>query len=48
MTSGLSNKQAVEQLHLSVYTVQVPLSRAYAKLGVRSGTRLARRLGAPG
>jgi DNA-binding NarL/FixJ family response regulator len=45
--SGLSNKEVAAQLYLSVATVEAHLSRAYAKLGVRSRTQLARRLGAP-
>src|SRR5215471_7999333 len=45
--AGLSNKQIAEQLYLSAGTVGVQLSRAYAKLGVRSRAQLARRLGAP-
>jgi DNA-binding CsgD family transcriptional regulator len=44
--SGLSNKQVAAQLFVSVYTVQAHLSSVYAKLGVRSRTQLARRLGA--
>jgi len=47
VASGLSNKQVAEQLYLSVYTVEAHLSRAYAKLGIRSRTQLARALGAP-
>jgi DNA-binding CsgD family transcriptional regulator len=46
VASGLSNKQVAGQLYLSVATVEVHLSRVYAKLGVRSRTQLARRLGA--
>jgi DNA-binding NarL/FixJ family response regulator len=45
--AGLSNKQIAERLYLSVGTVEVQLSRAYAKLGVRSRAQLPRRLGAP-
>jgi DNA-binding NarL/FixJ family response regulator len=45
--SGLSNKEVAAQLYLSVATVEAHLSRVYAKLGVRSRTQLARRLGAP-
>jgi DNA-binding NarL/FixJ family response regulator len=45
--SGLPNKEVAAQLYLSVYTVEAHLSRVYAKLGVRSRTQLARRLGAP-
>jgi DNA-binding NarL/FixJ family response regulator len=42
--SGLSNKEVAAQLYLSVYTVEAHLSRAYAKLGIRSRSQLARRL----
>ena len=45
MAAGLSNKEVAGQLYLSVYTVQAHLTRAYAKLGVRSRAQLARRLG---
>jgi len=45
VASGLSNKEVAGQLYLSVYTVQAHLSRVYAKLGVRSRSQLARRLG---
>lgn len=44
--AGLSNKQVAAQLYLSVGTVEVQLSRVYAKLGIRSRGQLARRLGA--
>jgi len=47
VAAGLSNKEVAEQLYLSVYTVEAHLSRAYAKLGVRSRGQLARRLGDP-
>ena len=42
---GLSNKEVAAQLYLSVATVEAYLSRAYAKLGIRSRGQLARRLG---
>ena len=45
--AGLSNKQIADQLYLSVGTVEVQLSRVYAKLGITSRAQLARRLGAP-
>jgi DNA-binding CsgD family transcriptional regulator len=45
--SGLSNKQIADQLFVSVYTVESHLSHAYAKLGVRSRSQLARHLGDP-
>jgi DNA-binding NarL/FixJ family response regulator len=43
--AGLSNKDIAAQLYLSVYTVQANLTRAYAKLGVRSRAQLARHVG---
>ena len=48
VAAGLSNKQAAEQLYLSVYTVEAHLSQAYAKLGIASRTQLARALGPRG
>jgi DNA-binding CsgD family transcriptional regulator len=41
---GLSNKEIAQVLHVTVHTVEVHLSRAYAKLGVRSRSQLAGRL----
>jgi len=45
VASGLSNKEIATQLFVSVYTVEAHLSNAYAKLGIRSRTQLAQRLG---
>jgi DNA-binding CsgD family transcriptional regulator len=41
---GLANKQIAQTLFVTVHTVEVHLSRAYAKLGVRSRAQLAGRL----
>jgi DNA-binding NarL/FixJ family response regulator len=48
VAGGLSNKEVAEQLYLSVATVDTHLRGVYAKLGIRSRTQLARRLGGPG
>jgi DNA-binding CsgD family transcriptional regulator len=40
---GHSNKEIASALHITVSTVEAHLSRAYAKLGVRSRTQLAGR-----
>jgi DNA-binding NarL/FixJ family response regulator len=45
---GRSNKEIANALVVSVHTVEAHLSRAYAKLGVRSRTQLARCLPARG
>lgn len=45
---GLSNKEIAQALFVGVHTVEVHLSHAYAKLGVRSRTQLARRLSVEG
>ncbi len=41
---GMANKEIAAGLKLAVHTVEVHLSRAYAKLGVRSRAQLANRL----
>jgi DNA-binding CsgD family transcriptional regulator len=45
VASGLSNKEVAAQMFVSVHTVGTHLRSVYAKLGVRSRTQLARRLG---
>ena len=40
----MANKEIAQALDLAVHTVEVHLSRAYARLGVRSRTQLAARL----
>ena len=41
---GRANKEIARALLVTVHTVEVHLSRAYAKLGVRSRAQLASRL----
>ena len=41
---GLANKEIAQTLFVTVRTVEVHLKHAYAKLGIRSRTQLARRL----
>jgi DNA-binding NarL/FixJ family response regulator len=45
VSSGLSNKEVAAQLVISVYTVEAHLSSVYNKLGIRSRTQLAARMG---
>jgi DNA-binding CsgD family transcriptional regulator len=42
--TGLSNKEISRELFVTVHTVELHLSRAYAKLGIRSRGQLAQRL----
>jgi DNA-binding NarL/FixJ family response regulator len=44
VAQGHSNKEVAAALFVTVHTVEVHLSRVYAKLGVRSRTQLAGRL----
>jgi DNA-binding CsgD family transcriptional regulator len=48
VASGRSNKEAAAELFVAVRTIESTLTRAYAKLGVRSRTELAARLRAAG
>lgn len=43
---GMTNREIAEALFVSVKSVEANLSRVYAKLGLRSRTELARRMGA--
>jgi DNA-binding CsgD family transcriptional regulator/tetratricopeptide (TPR) repeat protein len=45
---GLANKEIARALHVTVHTVELHLSHAYAKLAIRSRTQLAGRLAASG
>ena len=45
---GLANKEIAQALYVAVNTVEVHLSHAYAKLGVRSRAQLAQRQFGPG
>jgi DNA-binding NarL/FixJ family response regulator len=45
VVAGLANKDIAARLFISLRTVEANLSRAYAKLGVRSRTELAAHLG---
>jgi DNA-binding NarL/FixJ family response regulator len=44
VSEGCSNKQIALRLHLSEKTVEAALTRAYAKLGVRTRTQLTREI----
>jgi DNA-binding CsgD family transcriptional regulator len=44
--AGAKNREIAEQLFVSVKTVEANLSRVYAKLGIRSRTELAGKVGA--
>jgi len=44
VVAGLSNKEVAGKLFVTVRTVEANLSKAYAKLGIRSRTELAQRL----
>jgi DNA-binding CsgD family transcriptional regulator len=46
VADGLSNKEIAARLFVTVHTVEAHLKNAYAKLGIRSRTQLAQRLGA--
>jgi len=41
VAQGLSNKEVAQALFVTVHTVEVHLSKTYAKLGIRSRTQLA-------
>ena len=41
---GLSNKEIARRTNVSIHTVEVHLSRVYAKLGIRSRSQIAARL----
>ncbi len=45
VAQGRSNKEVAEALFISVYTVEGNLTRIYRKLGIRSRTELAARVG---
>jgi DNA-binding CsgD family transcriptional regulator len=47
VAAGRKNREVAAALHVSVHTVESQLRSAYAKLGVRSRTELARLLAAP-
>jgi ATP/maltotriose-dependent transcriptional regulator MalT len=43
--AGMTNREVAEALFVSVKSVEANLSRVYAKMGIRSRTQLARRMG---
>jgi DNA-binding CsgD family transcriptional regulator len=47
VATGLANKEVASRLFVTVRTVEANLSKVYAKLGVRSRTELAGRIGRP-
>jgi DNA-binding NarL/FixJ family response regulator len=47
VATGHTNREVAADLQLSVKTVEVHLTRIYAKLGIASRTQLARRLATP-
>ena len=47
VADGVTNREAAARLFLSPKTIEVHLSRAYRKLGVRTRTELSRRLALP-
>jgi DNA-binding NarL/FixJ family response regulator len=46
--SGMTNRDVAAALFISVKTVEINLTRAYRKLGIRSRAQLGQRLGRPG
>jgi DNA-binding CsgD family transcriptional regulator len=47
VAEGRTNREVAETLLISVYTVEGNLTRIYRKLGIRSRTELAARMGRP-
>ena len=41
---GLSNKEIARRTNVSIHTVEVHLTRTYAKLGIQSRSQIAARL----
>jgi DNA-binding NarL/FixJ family response regulator len=48
VADGLTNRQIAGELHLSTKTVEMHLTRAYAKLGIRRRAALARMITSAG